>query len=152
MGGDGGETPPPTRFEPFFTTKEPGKGIGLDLSTVYRIVKQSGGSIWVCSEVGKSTTFKIYLPHVKEEPVPLPVAAKIPREYPRGHETILYVEDDEAVRSLVTLVLREHAYTVLAAANGKETIRDSALVIGTVDLMITDVVMPRMNGLELSSG
>ena len=125
MGGDGGETPPPTRFEPFFTTKEPGKGIGLDLSTVYGIVKQSGGSIWVCSEVGKSTTFKIYLPHVKEEPVPLPVAAKIPREYPRSHETILYVEDDEAVRSLVTLVLREHGYSQQPTARKRSAIPPS---------------------------
>jgi PAS domain S-box-containing protein len=135
-------------FEPFYTTKELGKGTGLGLSTVYGIVKQSEGSIWVYSEVGKGTTFKIYLPRVDE--VQKRERAETAREVLTGNETILLVEDEDIVRTLSTEILQQHGYTVIAAANGEEGLRVCKEFEGTIDLMITDVVMPRMSGRELA--
>ncbi|MCX6546380.1 MAG: response regulator [Acidobacteria bacterium] len=134
-------------FEPFFTTKGPGKGTGLGLSTVYGIVKQSGGSIWVYSEPGMGTTFKIYLPRVervvhKIQPAPAVVSVQ-------GVETILLVEDDEAVRCLAKRVLQKAGYTVLTASNGAEALLLLERHDGPVHLMLTDMVMPGMSGREL---
>ena len=134
-------------FEPFFTTKEPGKGTGLGLSTVYGIVKQSEGTIWVYSEVDKGTTFKIYLPRVDElRPEEEQAAADI---VPRGRETILVVEDEDIVRTLTTEILADQGYRVLAATNGEEGLRLCREFDGAIDLLITDVVMPGMSGREL---
>jgi PAS domain S-box-containing protein len=136
-------------FEPFYTTKELGKGTGLGLSTVYGIVKQSEGSIWVYSEVGKGTTFKIYLPRV-DEVVPKRERAEAAREIQTGTEIILLVEDEVVVRTLSTEILQQQGYTVIAAANGEEGLRCCKEFEGTIDLMITDVVMPGMSGRELA--
>ena len=136
-------------FEPFFTTKEPGKGTGLGLSTVYGIVKQSGGSIWVYSEPDRGTTFKVYLPRhgagraAEAEPQAEPEVAP-------GIGTLLLVEDHEQVRTLVHMVLEKQGYTVLAAASGGEALAASVAHNGTIDLMITDLVMPGMDGKELA--
>jgi two-component system, cell cycle sensor histidine kinase and response regulator CckA len=136
-------------FEPFFTTKEIGKGTGLGLSTVYGIVKQSGGSIWVYSEVGKGTIFKIYLPRV-DNVVETEESADKSRSAPRGSETILLVEDEEMVRDLSKEILEEYGYAVITAPNGKEGLRICKEFEGNIDLMITDVVMPQMSGRQLA--
>jgi two-component system cell cycle sensor histidine kinase/response regulator CckA len=136
-------------FEPFFTTKPVGQGTGLGLSTVYGIVKQSGGFVWVYSEPGQGSVFKVYLPqavvdHPAEEATVLPGAA------PRGgSETILVIEDEEVVRSLALRGLRDHGYTVVEARNGAEALRYIREHPGTLDLVICDVVMPEMGGREL---
>jgi CheY-like chemotaxis protein len=135
-------------FEPFFTTKEPGRGTGLGLATSFGIVKQSQGHIWVYSEPGGGAAFKVYLPRVDESPAPAPVAAKSDAT-PMGNETILLVEDDDAVRQYAARVLERQGYEVLAAGNG-----DEALVIcdehaGPIHLLATDMVMPKMGGLQL---
>jgi CheY-like chemotaxis protein len=136
-------------FEPFFTTKAPGEGTGLGLSTVYGIIKQSEGWISLYSELGKGTTFKIYLPIVTE-------AAQTPADPSagaavRGTETILVVEDQEDVRKLLVEVLSQYGYRVRAAINGTEALQTAKRFPGPIDLMITDVVMPGMTGPELAS-
>jgi two-component system cell cycle sensor histidine kinase/response regulator CckA len=138
-------------FEPFFTTKEVGKGTGLGLSTVYGIVKQSGGNIWAYSEPGKGTSLKIYLPRVREGQVPQGGQRAQPSLADERHaEGILVVEDDEAVRSLVPVILRKKGYTVFAASDGEEALRIFQNHEGKIDLVITDVIMPRMNGKKLA--
>ncbi len=136
-------------FEPFFSTKEKDKGTGLGLSTVYGIVKQSDGDIWVYSEPGKGSTFKIYLPRVDGPPEPL--REKVPGdELLRGTETILLVEDEEEVRKLTVRVLERQGYKVLAAREGDEAFLICKQHQDPIHLMLTDVVMPGMNGQELA--
>ena len=133
-------------FEPFFTTKGPAKGTGLGLATVYGIVKQSGGFISVCSEPGRGTTFKILFPAAE-----MPVSTEEPAVHAvaRGSETILLVEDEDAVRSVVRRVLRQAGYTVLEAGQGGEAIQLAGQYAGSIDMLITDVIMPEMGGREL---
>jgi signal transduction histidine kinase/CheY-like chemotaxis protein len=135
-------------FEPFFTTKERGKGTGLGLSTVYGIVKQSGGHIWVASEPDHGTTFRIYLPRVEGAPRPGSGIRKPPVRA-RGDETILVVEDEERVRALVRQVLMMNGYTVLEASNGRDGLAAILRHPGKLDLLLTDVIMPGMGGREL---
>jgi CheY-like chemotaxis protein len=137
-------------FEPFFTTKGPGKGTGLGLATVYGIVKQSGGSIYVYSEVGQGTSFKIYLPRIEAELVAdIPIAAG-PALLARGQETLLIVEDDDAVRALTRTVLRDSSYNVIEAVDGDNAVRWVEENDKPIDLLVTDVVMPGMSGRELA--
>lgn len=135
-------------FEPFYTTKEFGKGTGLGLATVYGIVKQSGGYIWVYSEEGRGTTFKVYLPRIVD-----PLAAARPgrrnTEPIRGTETILVVEDAEPLRALTRDFLAESGYKVLEAINGEDAVRLARAYEGEIDLLLTDVVMPKMGGKPL---
>ncbi len=136
-------------FEPFFTTKEMGVGTGLGLATVYGIVKQSGGYIWVYSELGKGSTFKIYLPRVTQaaECVQPGQGSAQPG---RGSETNLLVEDEEMVRTLAGAILQRNGYTVLQAQNGAEALRVSKECTGSIHLLLTDTVMPEINGGELA--
>ncbi|MDQ1708045.1 MAG: two-component system, cell cycle sensor histidine kinase and response regulator CckA [Pyrinomonadaceae bacterium] len=134
-------------FDPFFTTKDVGKGTGLGLSTVYGIIKQSNGNIWVYSEVGKGTTFKVYLPRVDE--VAPDQSVSVPGLMP-GSETILLVEDEQLVRELTEEMLQECGYLVMTASDGEAGLLLSQQFAGRIDLMITDVVMPRMSGRELA--
>ena len=136
-------------FEPFFTTKEVGKGTGLGLSMVYGIVKQSGGYIWVYSEPGRGTTFKIYLPRV-DQPAEPNSADKRPSNVQRGTETILLVEDDPQLRQLSTSVLAHCGYKVLAASTPEEGLEICKANHRDIRLLVTDVVMPRMNGRQLA--
>ena len=137
-------------FEPFFTTKEKGKGTGLGLSTVYGIVNHSGGSIALSSEVGKGSTFKVYLPRVEEGVVPTLEPPKDVISQTQRSETVLVVEDEDAVRALTTEVLRSDGYKVLQACHSDEAIHVSGKYEGPIHLMVTDVVMPQMNGRELA--
>jgi CheY-like chemotaxis protein len=137
-------------FEPFFTTKPIGQGTGLGLATVYGIVKQSGGNIWVYSEVGQGTTFKIYFrQHVGPDEEPSAVAGSRPRADSRAGATILIVEDDVAVRSAVRRLLERHGYHALEASSGSEALATLARSPRAVDLVISDMVMPEMSGLQL---
>jgi len=137
-------------FEPFFTTKERGKGTGLGLSTVYGVVKQSGGYVWVDSEPGKGAAFKIYLPRF-EEAVDAPGEGGAPPETTRGTETVLLVEDSEPLRKLAHRFLENNGYRVRAAANGEEALQTAAHEREPIQLLLTDVVMPGMNGRVLAS-
>jgi CheY-like chemotaxis protein len=136
-------------FEPFFTTKGQGKGTGLGLSTVFGIVQQSRGAVWVYSEPGQGSTFKVYLPRTDEV-----VAEARPSLAPlnlRGNETVLLVEDEEAVRGVAQRMLERNGYRVLVAQNPGDALLVSELHDQRIDLLLTDVVMPRMNGAELAS-
>jgi two-component system cell cycle sensor histidine kinase/response regulator CckA len=136
-------------FEPFFTTKEKGKGTGLGLSTVYGIVRQSGGNVWVYSELGKGTTFKVYLPQIEDE-VAERAAAKEDLTRHRGTETVLLVEDEDMVRKLTIELLEESGYVVLEANGGERAMELFTAHPERIDLLITDVVMPRMSGKEVA--
>jgi two-component system, cell cycle sensor histidine kinase and response regulator CckA len=132
-------------FEPFFTTKPTTQNTGLGLATVYGIVVQSGGYIWVDSEAGKGTAFKICFPRVDPEAESVPPPARS-RERTEGSETILLVEDEQAVRTVATRVLRNQGYFVLPACNGEEALSIADQVNGAIDLVLTDVIMPDMAG------
>jgi two-component system cell cycle sensor histidine kinase/response regulator CckA len=136
-------------FEPFFTTKEVGKGTGLGLSTVYGIVKQSGGYVWVYSEPNQGTTFKIYFPRI-DQPVEGVGAERRPAEVQRGTETILLVEDDEQLRQLISSVLGESGYKVLPAAGTAEGLASCRGNHQDIRLLVTDVILPGMNGRQLA--
>ncbi|MCD6282828.1 PAS domain S-box protein [bacterium] len=136
-------------FEPFFTTKEVGAGTGLGLSTVYGIAKQNEGNVWVYSEPEMGATFKVYLPVIKGERATAPVK-KMASEIPDGSETILLVEDEEVVRELAKQVLEQKSYKVLTARHGPDALIVSEQYDGTIHLLLTDVVMPEMNGKELA--
>lgn len=135
-------------FEPFFTTKEPGRGTGLGLATVYGIVSQSNGYIWVYSELGQGTTFKIYLPATTAATEPSRISRE-PQLSVTGSETILLVEDEEKLRILIEEVLSHHGYKVMVAANGAEGLA-IARAHGPIDLLLTDVVMPKLGGQSLA--
>ena len=136
-------------FEPFFTTKEQGTGTGLGLSTVYGIVKQSGGNIWVYSEPGKGTTFNVYLPRVEESSEILETSDAIVGSL-EGTETVLLVEDEEVVRKLARQVLEMNGYTVFEAVNGDDAVLQCQQYEGRIHLVITDMVMPGMSGRQLA--
>jgi len=136
-------------FDPFFTTKEMGQGTGLGLSTAYGIIKQSGGFIAVFSEPGEGTTFEVYLPRAEAKDQALQDEPQFTDL--RGHETILIVEDEKAVRKLTRRILSSAGYTVLSAANGGEALLECERHAGKIHLVLTDVVMPRMSGKELSA-
>jgi two-component system cell cycle sensor histidine kinase/response regulator CckA len=136
-------------FEPFFTTKEIGKGTGLGLSTVYGIIKQIGGEVSVYSEPGHGTTFKVYFPQIDSL---ADAADKAPAQQAAagGTETLLLVEDESGVRHLTRELLEKQGYTVLEACDGREALRIYKQHKGRIDLLLTDVVMPMMNGQELA--
>ncbi len=151
--GDTGHGMPPEvqrrLFEPFFTTKPKGRGTGLGLAVIFGVVKQAGGTIEVDSAPGRGTTFKIHLPRIGEPAEKLARASASP-DLPRGHEVILLVEDEQSVRELATSILKRQGYKVLAAANGGEALLLAERRAEPIHLLLTDVVMPGMNGRELS--
>ena len=135
-------------FEPFFTTKG-NKGTGLGLATVHGIVKQSGGHVAAYSEVGHGTTFKVYLPRVEQQPLSEKSHSGV-AAMPGGTETVLLVEDEDGVRALSHLVLQSCGYAVLDARDGVEAVRVAEQHKGRIDLLMTDVVMPRLGGREVA--
>ncbi len=135
-------------FEPFFTTKGPGQGTGLGLSTVYGIIKQAQGHIWVYSEPGNGTTFRTFLPRVDEVPEAEPATTST--QVLKGSETILVVEDDHLIRSLIREILTDNGYVVLAAGLGQEALQLCQNAPGKIDLLLTDVVLPQMSGKEIA--
>jgi PAS domain S-box-containing protein len=137
-------------FEPFFTTKAQGRGTGLGLATVYGVVKQSGGYVWVYSELGHGTTFKVYLPMV-QAPAEKTAPEKTVQGHEPGTETILFVEDEQSVRELVSEYLSARGYRVLDASDGQQALEIAAAHSGKIQLLITDVVMPRLSGRELAA-
>jgi CheY-like chemotaxis protein len=137
-------------FEPFFTTKEPGKGTGLGLSTVYGIVAQSGGFIQVASAPGAGSTFAVYLPSAAREEVTAEAAPLGSDGALSGSGTLLLAEDDDGVRALAELILSRYGYTVLPARDGEDALRIADAYDGPIDLLVTDIVMPRMRGTELA--
>ena len=137
-------------FEPFFTTKEPGKGTGLGLSTVYGIVEQSGGDIRLYSEVGRGTTFKIYLPRIEEKKQDLQTMVQPAEASLRGAETVLLVEDEDTVRNLTGAILKQNGYVVIESRHGGEALLICERYEGPIHLLLTDVVMPQMSGRELA--
>jgi len=136
-------------FEPFFTTKPEGRGTGLGLSTVYGIVHQNGGWIDVESEAGKGTTFRIYYPRIATCAWEQSTSTQ-PLDALGGSETVLVVEDEPAVRELITEVLMDYGYSVLGASNGREALQLAENHTGPIHLMVTDVIMPGMSGLEVA--
>ncbi len=136
-------------FEPFFTTKESGRGTGLGLATVYGIVKQSGGHITVYSEVGHGTTFKIYLP-LTEEPASQPEMAPFEGIVPNGTETILIVEDEDALREVTCAYLKNKGYSVSVAAEAESAISIATNSDHRIDLLLTDVILPGISGVQLA--
>ncbi|MEO5804252.1 MAG: response regulator, partial [Verrucomicrobiota bacterium] len=138
-------------FEPFFTTKGVGKGTGLGLSIVYGIVRQSGGEISVSSEVGRGTMFQIYLPQVEAPPASVAAVSAAAPASNSGCETILLVEDEEIVRGMLAEVLRGRGYTVLEAKHGPDALDLARRQSDPIHLLITDMLMPEMNGSELAS-
>jgi PAS domain S-box-containing protein len=137
-------------FEPFFTTKEPGRGTGLGLATVYGIVKQSGGDISLYSELGRGTSFKIYLPSIGDAAIATSMAAMRPASPTAGTETVLVVEDDESVRTVVVRVLRQAGFTVLEAVADAQAVAICERPAPAIQLIITDLVMPGMGGRQLA--
>lgn len=137
-------------FEPFFTTKQRGEGTGLGLSTVYGIVKQSNGFIWVYSEPGEGTVFKLYFPRVEGQKSKLSEETNS-ETMPSGNETVLIAEDEPSVRALAARILRERGYTVIEASNGKEALSIAQEYTGKIHMVLTDAVMPEMGGKELVS-
>jgi CheY-like chemotaxis protein len=135
-------------FEPFFTTKPAGKGTGLGLSTVYGIVQQSGGYVWIYSEVGNGTVFKIYLPRVESDSDH--EKQQLAATLIRGKETILLVEDEEIVRRMARMMLENHGYSVFEATDVKDAMRLCFENASKVDLLLTDVIMPGMSGRVLA--
>ena len=140
----------PRIFEPFFTTKEAGKGSGLGLATVYGIVKQSGGNIWVYSEPGLGTTFKVYLPIDPGESAEAEASLPVTTEWSRGTETVLLVEDAPVIRRLARDVMAGAGYVVIAAEDANEAMTLAAAHRGPIDLLVTDLVMPGPSGVELA--
>jgi CheY-like chemotaxis protein len=136
-------------FEPFFTTKELGKGTGLGLSTVYGIVKQSSGNVWVYSELGRGSTFKVYLPRVQEPAENAGPAAAAPKSV-QGTETVLLVEDEDAVRALVRVALQSNGYNVVEAKDAEHGISLLEEFREPIHMLLTDVVMPQMSGKDLA--
>jgi hypothetical protein len=136
-------------FEPYFTTKAKGKGTGLGLATVYGIVKQAGGYIWLYSEPGSGTTFRIYVP-VTDKPASVEIRATPPPPLPGRGETVLVVEDENALRAVARRILARNGYKVLEAPHGPEAMALSDRRTGAIDLLLTDVIMPRMSGKELA--
>jgi two-component system cell cycle sensor histidine kinase/response regulator CckA len=151
VGDTGSGMSPETRahlFEPFFTTKGLGKGTGLGLATCHGIVQQCGGSIFCASQLGRGTTFTIYLPRYQGRPHGLEPNEEAP--VPGGHETVLVVEDDASVREIAVRALRARGYQVVEAPNGVEALAVAERLGHRIDLLVTDMVMPQMGGLDLA--